>query len=172
MADEFGCEHDPFRLVGQDNLRRYCPVGDVRIRLDPADSAFDILARVLAARAARCAITLSSDPKASDARVDWLYELTEDWAAAIEFVEESDAELARVLREGRTDRVRYADPARVPDLVRRAAAGCGAYLATAPVLAEGRIELLHYLREQTLSIDYHRYGNLGARSGEERAPVL
>jgi RHH-type proline utilization regulon transcriptional repressor/proline dehydrogenase/delta 1-pyrroline-5-carboxylate dehydrogenase len=45
------------------------------------------------------------------------------------------------------------------------------YLASAPVLAEGRIELLHYLREQSLCADYHRYGNLGARADEERAPV-
>jgi RHH-type proline utilization regulon transcriptional repressor/proline dehydrogenase/delta 1-pyrroline-5-carboxylate dehydrogenase len=44
-------------------------------------------------------------------------------------------------------------------------------LATAPVLAAGRIELLHYLREQSLCVDYHRYGNLGARAGEPRAPV-
>jgi RHH-type proline utilization regulon transcriptional repressor/proline dehydrogenase/delta 1-pyrroline-5-carboxylate dehydrogenase len=34
------------------------------------------------------------------------------------------------------------------------------------------IELLHYLREQSLSIDYHRYGNLGAMSRESRAEVL
>jgi RHH-type proline utilization regulon transcriptional repressor/proline dehydrogenase/delta 1-pyrroline-5-carboxylate dehydrogenase len=171
MADEFGCEHDALRLVGQDNLRRYLPVGQVRIRLDPADSAFEILARVLAARAARCAITLSSDPKASDARVDWLHDLTEDWAAAVEFVEESDVDLAQAIREGRTDRVRYADEARVPETVRQAAADCGAHLAADPVLAEGRIELLHYLREQSLSVDYHRYGNLGARASEVRAAV-
>lgn len=171
MADEFGCEHDPFRLVGQDNLRRYRPVGQLRIRLDPQDSAFEILARVLAARAARCQPTLSSDPKASDARVDWLHELTEDWAGSIEFVEESDADLAGIVVEGLTDRVRFAADARVPEVVRRAAAVRGAYLASAPVLAEGRIELLHYLREQSLSLDYHRYGNLGARAGEVRAPV-
>ena len=40
MADEFGREHDDFRLVGQDNLRRYRPV-ELRIRVDPEDDAFD-----------------------------------------------------------------------------------------------------------------------------------
>ena len=30
-------------------------------------------------------------------------------------------------------------------------------------LSEGRIEMLLYLREQSISIDYHRYGNLGER---------
>ena len=30
-------------------------------------------------------------------------------------------------------------------------------------LAEGRIEMLRYLQEQSLFIDYHRYGNMGER---------
>ena len=41
-----------------------------------------------------------------------------------------------------------------------------------PVVAEGRIELLWYLREQSISDDYHRYGNLGDRRNEVRRPVL
>jgi RHH-type proline utilization regulon transcriptional repressor/proline dehydrogenase/delta 1-pyrroline-5-carboxylate dehydrogenase len=87
-------------------------------------------------------------------------------------VEESDRELAEAIHAGQTGRVRFAGPDRVPDLVRRAAAASGLYLATAPVLAVGRLELLHYLREQSVCIDYHRYGNLGARADEVRAPVL
>ena len=35
-----------------------------------------------------------------------------------------------------------------------------------------RIELLKYLREQSLSVDYHRFGNLGAREGEARTGPL
>jgi RHH-type proline utilization regulon transcriptional repressor/proline dehydrogenase/delta 1-pyrroline-5-carboxylate dehydrogenase len=41
-----------------------------------------------------------------------------------------------------------------------------------PVVAEGRLECLWYLHEQSLSVDYHRYGNLGRRTGEPRAEVL
>ena len=48
--------------------------------------------------------------------------------------------------------------------VRRAVGDSGIYVADAPVLAEGRIELLWYLREQSISHDYHRYGNLGERT--------
>jgi len=68
-----------------------------------------------------------------------------------------------------TERIRYAAPDRVPELVRLAASRAGVYLADEPVLAEGRIELLWYLREQSVSHDYHRYGNLGARAQEKRA---
>ena len=38
--------------------------------------------------------------------------------------------------------------------------------------AEGRLELLWYVREQSISTDYHRYGNLGIRADEERAEVM
>ena len=171
MAEEFGCDHDSFQLIGQDNLRRYLPVGALRIRVHPEDSAFDLFARAIAARAARCAVTVSTPGGEPSPSVEQLQELTESWAAAIEFVEESDEALADAIRSGQTERVRYADPARVADVVRRAAAQVGLYLATAPVLAVGRIELLHYLREQSLCVDYHRYGSLGARAGEPRAPV-
>jgi RHH-type proline utilization regulon transcriptional repressor/proline dehydrogenase/delta 1-pyrroline-5-carboxylate dehydrogenase len=43
----------------------------------------------------------------------------------------------------------------------RFCAAHGAHLADAPVLPSGRLELLHYLREQSVSVEYHRYGQLG-----------
>ena len=169
--EEFGPDHDHFRLVGQDNLRRYLPVGNLRIRVSTQDTFFDIFARVCAARIAGCQITVSVD--GHDA-LDWvrlLDALTESWAGAIEIVEESDAQLADVVRAGQTDRVRYATERRVSEDVRQAAIETGLYLATAPVLSEGRVELLWYVVEQSLSVDYHRYGNLGGRAAENRSPV-
>ncbi len=47
----------------------------------------------------------------------------------------------------------------------QAAAEKGIILQTSPVLTNGRIELLHYLREISLSYDYHRYGYVGLRKG-------
>lgn len=164
MAEEFGREHDSFRLVGQDNLRSYRPIGSLRIRVHPEDSPFSLYARVVAARTVGCAISVSTPQGPQRPDIELLRELTVSWAATIEFVEESDATLAEVIRGNQTDRVRYANPDRVADVVRIAAAEVGLFLATSPVLAVGRIELLHYLREQSLSIDYHRYGNLGART--------
>jgi RHH-type proline utilization regulon transcriptional repressor/proline dehydrogenase/delta 1-pyrroline-5-carboxylate dehydrogenase len=74
-----------------------------------------------------------------------------------------------VIRAGQTERVRYAAPDRVPAQIFEAAREVGLFTARASVLAEGRIELLWYLREQSISRDYHRYGNLGERAEEERA---
>jgi RHH-type transcriptional regulator, proline utilization regulon repressor / proline dehydrogenase / delta 1-pyrroline-5-carboxylate dehydrogenase len=168
--DEFGCEHDHLRLLGQDNVRRYLPYREIRVRVTPADSIFQIVARACAARATGARVIVSAPPDLPG--IGLLDQLTRTWAAAIEFVEENDAQLADAIRAmpaEAQERIRFAAPDRVPDLIREAAADRGVYLADEPVLAEGRIELLWYLREQSISFDYHRYGNLGARAGEDRA---
>ncbi len=56
----------------------------------------------------------------------------------------------------------------------RSAAGgqCGGRLRREYArVREGRLELLWYVREQSISTDYHRYGNLGIRADEARAQV-
>lgn len=170
--DEFSRKHDHFRLIGQDNVRRYLPVREMRIRVHADDSAFEIYARVAAARIACCRITVSTPHGFTSEIITRLHKATEDWAGAIEFIEESDDELAEAITQRETDRVRYAAPSRVPLVVRRAAAESQVYIADARVLTEGRIELLWYVQEQSVSFDYHRYGNLGVRSGEIRAPLV
>ncbi|MDH3748768.1 MAG: proline dehydrogenase, partial [Gammaproteobacteria bacterium] len=101
--------------------------------------------------------------------LDALEHATESWGGGIEFVEETDDDLVSVIEECRTDRVRYADPSRVPDVVLTAVGDSGIYIARSPVLAEGRVEMLWYYKEQSISFDYHRYGTLGDRTGENRA---
>lgn len=165
--EEFLSSHDHFQLLGEDNIRRYIPMRALRVRVHPDDSQFEIFARACAARAAGCRTTVSSPPDLPASvreRIDQLDVLTDDWAADIEFIEETDHQLASVLAAGQTDRVRYAAPDRVPAVVRSAAATALEYLADAPVSPHGRIELLWYFREQSVSHVYHRYGNLGTRS--------
>ncbi len=168
-AEEFDQRHDHFRLVGQDNFRRYLPVGEVRVRAHPEDTAFDLFARVGAAHTAGNHVTVSTPPGQANPAAKLLEELTESWAGAIEFVEETDEQLARVIRERQADRVRYAASDRVPVGVLEASAETGMAVVSRPVLQEGRVELLWYLHEQSVSIDYHRYGNLGVRNSEPRA---
>jgi RHH-type proline utilization regulon transcriptional repressor/proline dehydrogenase/delta 1-pyrroline-5-carboxylate dehydrogenase len=175
MKEEFGQTIDPFRLVGEDNYRRYLPVMPVRIRVHADDSAFEIFARAAAARAAGCRSVIST-PRGLSGLARQATELldtsTDAWAAAIEFIEESDEELAAVVRSGVVQRLRYAAADRVPELIRRASAESYRYVADAPVLVHGRIELIWYFREQSLARVYHRYGNLGRRAEEQRAPVI
>ena len=173
FATEFSQSHDHFRLVGQDNFRRYLPIREIRIRVHPDDSPFETIARICAAKAAGCRITVSTSPECLNPQpIGWIDAATDAWAASIEFVEESNEQLAEVIRDGHTLRVRYSSPDRVPEAIRVAAAKTGLYLADAPVSRHGRIELLWYFEEQSISDNYHRYGNLGVRAGEERSEPL
>jgi RHH-type proline utilization regulon transcriptional repressor/proline dehydrogenase/delta 1-pyrroline-5-carboxylate dehydrogenase len=172
FCEEFGQRHDHFKLIGQDNFRRYRSVRELRIRVQPQDSLMSIFARLCAARIAGCRAIISAPRGSHSAALQRLEEYTEPWAGAVEFVEESDEELAAVIRGRETDRIRYAAPDRVPLVVQSAAAETGVFLATEPVSLVGRRELLWYVQEQSLSADYHRYGNLGVREGEPRAAVM
>jgi RHH-type proline utilization regulon transcriptional repressor/proline dehydrogenase/delta 1-pyrroline-5-carboxylate dehydrogenase len=145
--DEFNAEHDHLRLLGQDNLRRYRPIERLCICLHTDDTKHEIAARLGAAHVIGCIVSITG-PGA------------EDWRDFAQVVPEPNVK--------KFDRLRYATPSRVPEAIRRAANEACLYIADTPILAEGRLELLWYVEEQSLSNDYHRYGNLGPRADEQR----
>ena len=171
-SDEFSKEHDHFRLIGQDNFRRYLPFREVCLRITAQDRFEEVVARAAAARvtgARVLACFAPGAPKEWRARLD---EWTDSWAAGIEIFEQTDAAFAQHVRDGHWPRIRFAGREQVSSDLRKIAAESGTWLADVPVVSEGRVELLWYLREQSLSHDYHRYGNLGARASEPRRPLV
>jgi RHH-type proline utilization regulon transcriptional repressor/proline dehydrogenase/delta 1-pyrroline-5-carboxylate dehydrogenase len=107
-----------------------------------------------------------------EATIAVLEKLTSEWAGRIEFLEETDEELIQAIQTGQVARLRFANSESVPEEVLRSANSHQVYVADQPVSLVGRIELLRYVMEQSISFDYHRYGNLGPRSIERRADVL
>jgi RHH-type proline utilization regulon transcriptional repressor/proline dehydrogenase/delta 1-pyrroline-5-carboxylate dehydrogenase len=168
---EFSREHDHMRLLGQDNVRRYLPWREVLVRIEPNDSIYEVFARVAAARVTGARVLASYAPGTDEKLLDRLDAATEPWAAGIEIMEETDEELIAHIDAATLLRVRYAARDRVGSEVRMAAAKRGCWIADVPVVGEGRVELLWYLREQSISYDYHRYGNLGTRADEQRRAV-
>ncbi len=160
---EFSREKDYFHLRGQDNILRYLPVGKVMVRIHKNDSLFDVLARIAAVRISGCQLIISVPVDFTDTVIDFLehndgIRLT----GGVSLRYETDADVVEAI--SRIQRIRYAAPERVPPEVFRAAAETGFYIARAPVLMEGRIELLHYFQNQSICDTYHRYGNLGERA--------
>jgi len=169
---EFSQQHDHFRLLGQDNVRRYLSLPEICVRVVAKDTRFDIFTRLAAARVTGARVVVSLSPDVADHWRETIDELTESWAAGSEIVEESDDELSGSLEQVPDFRLRYANRERVPKSVREAAAQNGRWLADDPVSSEGMIELLWYVREQSISYDYHRYGNLGTRAAEPRRRLV
>ncbi|MEJ2729325.1 MAG: proline dehydrogenase family protein, partial [Deltaproteobacteria bacterium] len=162
---EFHREIDYFHLRGQDNILRYLPVGTVVVRLHEKDGLFDCLARIAAAQIAGCRLVVSAPEKLHNAVTQFM-----DSAEGRRLVgerpvsRETDEDLIDKIPE--IDRIRFAAPERVSRKIYEAAAETGFYIARSPVRMEGRIELLHYYRQQSICHTYHRYGNLGDRSSE------
>jgi RHH-type proline utilization regulon transcriptional repressor/proline dehydrogenase/delta 1-pyrroline-5-carboxylate dehydrogenase len=163
MEHEFSREKDYFHLRGQDNTVRYLPVGTVAVRLHQEDTLFSVLARMAAVQISGCKLVVSI-PSGLDNKVTEFLHTQEGkrLAGGWPVVYESDIELMGKIPE--IQRIRYGTPDRVPFEVFQEAARTGFYISRTKVMMEGRIELLQYFQEQSISDNYHRYGNLGERA--------
>jgi RHH-type proline utilization regulon transcriptional repressor/proline dehydrogenase/delta 1-pyrroline-5-carboxylate dehydrogenase len=159
---EFSREKDYFHLRGQDNIVRYLPIGTVVVRIHSQDTLFDVLARVAAVKISGCTLMVSLAKGLKNPVTEFLKNRPGKRFLGEDVIKEaSDNDLIAIMPE--VQRIRYAAPDRVPDVVFQAAAQTGFYIARTPVLMEGRIELLQYVKEQSICNNYHRYGNLGER---------
>jgi RHH-type proline utilization regulon transcriptional repressor/proline dehydrogenase/delta 1-pyrroline-5-carboxylate dehydrogenase len=160
---DFSRENDYFHLRGQDNLVRYLPVEEVVVRLHHEDELFDVLARLAATLISGCRLEVSIPLNLENGITAFLFGREgKKLLGDVPVIFESDKDLIK--RMTKAGRIRYGAPNRVPyDLLREAAKN-GLYISRTEVMMEGRIELLQYFREQSISHDYHRYGNLGERA--------
>ena len=165
METYFGVAHDYFQIRGQDNHIRFLPRNGIIIRLHPADSYFETLARISAALIAGCPLQVSTPPQLNNSiRLFLESRRGRQLLGKTPLTPEEDTQLGARLQAN--DRIRYAGHDRVSEEVVRAAAQKGVTISRNPVYMEGRLELPHYLCQQSVCNNYHRYGNLGKRSIE------
>lgn len=146
--------HDPSQVLGEDNFLFYVPHKQLMLRVNTNDAFIDILRAIVAARICKTNLQVSIEPY-----------LFEDFKIlrlpGIQIIRETEEELIKRILDRSTKRVRFlSQPSEQLQKV-MAKAGCNRVIL--PVCANGRIELHNYLREVSLSVSYHRYGNLGLR---------
>ncbi|MDR0977346.1 MAG: aldehyde dehydrogenase family protein, partial [Prevotellaceae bacterium] len=146
---EFAHAHDWNKLHGEQNAFRYLPLKNMALRLFPGDSNEDALKVALAARLCHTPLTISFD--ADDERAAALA------ATGCRLVQESVAEFIGSMNE--YERIRTCSPD-IPMEMYQAAAAIDKYIATARPVNNGRVELIHYIKEQSISFEYHRYGSI------------
>ncbi len=151
---EFSQERDVNHIIGEENTFRYLPLKNCVLRVQTSDKLCDVLMVVAASSIARTPITVSitsDDPKCKTlqqlaGKKDKLSVVVQDEASFIN-------DMAKY------ERIRVCSPD-LPEAIYKKAAGLGKYIATAPPLAEGRVEMLHYVKEQSIAFEYHRYGSI------------
>ena len=169
VKEEFSRCYDPLGLLGQDNLRRYLPVPHVRVRLQSGDHPVDVLLAAAAAVSVQCRAVFSHPASGCEASIDCLQEAMDAWGGRVERTEESDSQLAAAIRAGAVDRLRILSQEFSAAEVLQACAEQFVSAIRRPVSSDGYVEVLWFLREQSISHDYHRYGNLGTRAAEANA---
>lgn len=157
---------DPSLVVGQDNLFLYIPHSKITLRVSGQDDLLDVMRVIAATITCQTSLEVSGDTEALEKISDgeWL-----KMAPGVEVIQESESQFIDRLKQGVIKRVRLLS---APSLkLKQTLSSVAVNLHTDPVLANGRVELLNYLREVSISNDYHRYGNLGTRENEERTPI-
>ena len=149
---EFSQERDVNNLVGEENMFRYLPLKNCVIRINHADKLCDVLMIVAASTISRTPVTVSVS--ADDAKLKYLEKLN---ALCKDVVIQDETSFINDM--SKFDRIRTCN-AELSDTVYAKASELGKYIATAPPISEGRVEMLHYLKEQSLTFEYHRYGSI------------
>jgi RHH-type proline utilization regulon transcriptional repressor/proline dehydrogenase/delta 1-pyrroline-5-carboxylate dehydrogenase len=147
----FSREHDPGEILGERNAFRYRPCRRVIVR-GTAAAAVTLSQVALSARVAGVPLTVSLAPDSPPAA--WLTERD-----GVTLVVEAEAGFVeRLTHPDDAERVRVWEP--ISTAARAAANSVGLTVIDVPVVANGRLELRWYLREQTVSRVRHRYGSV------------
>jgi len=157
---EFLKEHDYSHIRGESNIIRYIPVKSVLLRLKDRDELDEILTTIMAIKMVGAKLHISIPKQCKKAELIWL----ESKQAAFigkgdSFSRDDEDELLAEM--DKVQRIRYLHPENVPMSVYEKLAPKARYIASEPFVSHGRLELMHYFVEQSVSNSYHRYGNLG-----------
>ena len=158
--NEFSQEKDYCNVRGEDNHFRYHPLKNVLIRVSSDDSIFEILSRVLAAKVSgvNFKVSINNNKLIYDFLEKYKNEL---FTSNDKFILQNDEEFAKDI--SKYERIIYSDIKKVPESVFKEASKTATFIVRAKPMMEGRLELLNYFIEQSISHSYHRYGNIGAR---------
>lgn len=147
---EFSKARDIHHLYGEQNLFRYLPLkGGMALRLFPGDDNEQVRMIALAARTCGTPLTISFDP--ADDRTSELA------STGCPLKKESLADFLQSFPQ--YERIRTCRPD-IPREMYERAAQTDKYIATAPPVKDGRVELIHYIKEQSITFEYHRYGSI------------
>lgn len=150
----FSKEEDVSHIYGEENTFRYLPLNSMALRIADADELNDALLVMLAANQTKTKLTVSLSDKhhqleAIKAKVASFHGMSLRLESEDDFINTmSTYERIRTCSES------------LSDAVYQKAAELGLCIIDSAPLAEGRIELLHYLKEQSISFEYHRYGSI------------
>lgn len=151
----FSKDYDPSAILGQRNILRYKPKKQLLLRLNETDSFIDLLRIIVAANIVNCPLEISGNTK----DLNNLVASEAGQQLHLTIVQETEDELIQRMVSANINHIRMLSTP--SHQLQKAFAEAACNVIVAEVVGNGRVELIHFLREVSLSHDYHRYGNLG-----------
>jgi RHH-type transcriptional regulator, proline utilization regulon repressor / proline dehydrogenase / delta 1-pyrroline-5-carboxylate dehydrogenase len=159
FENEFSKEKDYAKVRGEDNHFKYIPLENVLIRVSSDDTIFETVSRILAARVSGVHFKVSIEN--NDLVNSFLQNANELFTSRDSLISQTNEEMLKTL--SKYDRVIYSNISKVPHMVFKEAVKSLTFIVRQEPMMEGRLELLNYFIEQSISHSFHRYGNIGAR---------
>jgi len=153
-------------LRGEDNIFKYIKLDFVALRVCKSDGLFEALARVLAAKLCNVKVHVSLEEDMNNTVSDFLFRYAPKILDDNDIIKrESESSFTKCFLA--VDRIMYASEQNISESIFKAAADELTFIVRSKPMMSGRIELLNFFEEQSISHSYHRYGNLGARNLEQ-----
>jgi RHH-type proline utilization regulon transcriptional repressor/proline dehydrogenase/delta 1-pyrroline-5-carboxylate dehydrogenase len=152
--DEFSQETDVSHIYGETNIFRYLPLKSMVFRVSKKDNLADIMMVLIAAGTTETPMVVSIS---SDNRNLIPAKKTILFSPNIKVIVQDEQTFINEMDKYERIRTCSRD---LSDAFYQKAAQLGKHIANNPPLIEGRLELLHYLKEQSIAYEYHRYGSI------------
>jgi RHH-type proline utilization regulon transcriptional repressor/proline dehydrogenase/delta 1-pyrroline-5-carboxylate dehydrogenase len=152
MEKEFSQEFITDHLIGELDTFRYIPMKKMAFRVQSEDHLCDIFMILAAAKIVKAGLIISISKDYSR-----LEQIKKSVGKDFSIIEESEAEF--IEKMDNYERIRTCSDT-LPKEFYKKAAKTGKYIIFAKPIIEGRIELLHYVKEQSIAFEYHRYGSI------------
>jgi RHH-type proline utilization regulon transcriptional repressor/proline dehydrogenase/delta 1-pyrroline-5-carboxylate dehydrogenase len=148
----FSKEIDYQKIPGQSNVTRFLQLPDLAIRADSSASIKDLILAILAAKLCVKEVGVSLENENLLIEIEKISPAIL-WHTTVTTEKNEDF----LLRMERFKRVRFVG-SRESESLKNHAAKSGMAVISESVVYQGRIELLNYLQEQSVSNNYHRFG--------------
>jgi len=163
LDKEFFKEHDYTNIRGESNIIRYLNVKNITLVIDENDSLFEIICSIAAAKMSGSTLHVSMPEKYDSPQLLWLMaKKTFLLDKGDMLINEREEDIIKSMKK--SNRIRYLKIDGIKQDIYENISKDAIHIAIEPFVAHGRVELMHYFIEQSISDSYHRYGNLGLKA--------
>ena len=167
LDQEFQKEHDYANIRGESNIIRYIPLENILLRIEDHNTLLEVICSLAGAKMSGSKVHLSFAPNLTSQDLLWFKESISYFIDKEDsYADEEEKTLLASLHNAQ--RARFINKEDLNETFYASVTNKSIHIATEKFIPHGRVELMHYFIEQSISNSYHRYGNLGLKGLKDK----